>query len=47
MNGNGIDVTSDILTMDLKAPAVGELDKRFIGRLKQEQVLTLEFDQAD
>lgn len=41
---DGKDVLDRVITADLKAPPVGELDKRFIGRLKEELVLTLEFD---
>ena len=40
----GRDVTAAVTKADLHAPAVGELDRRFIGRLREPQLLTLEFD---
>jgi hypothetical protein len=40
----GRDVTAAVLLADLQAPRVGQLDRRFIGRLQSPQVLTLEFD---
>ena len=40
------DVTADISTADGRAAPVGELDHRFIGRLRAEHVLTLEFPEA-
>jgi hypothetical protein len=40
----GRDVTAAVTKADLHAPAVGELDRRFIGRLMEPQLLTLEFD---
>ena len=46
INSDGTDVTSRVLMADLTAPGVGEIDRRFIGRLKQEQQLTLEFDES-
>jgi Flp pilus assembly protein TadD len=39
----GTDVTARITTADLHAAPTGTLDPRFIGRLRQPQVLTLEF----
>jgi hypothetical protein len=44
-NDRGDDVTSEVRTADLKAADVGEIDLRFIGRLKNYQVLTMEFGQ--
>jgi tetratricopeptide (TPR) repeat protein len=41
---HGRDVTASVTVADLQAPPVGELDRRFIGRLQAPQVLTLEFD---
>src|SRR5262249_1627554 len=43
-NERGTDVTSTLLTADLNAAPVGEIDPRFIGRLKNDHVLTLSFD---
>jgi hypothetical protein len=40
----GVDVTALVLTADHVAPPPGEIDKRFIGLLEEEQILTLEFD---
>jgi tetratricopeptide (TPR) repeat protein len=42
-NDRDEDVTSDILKADLRAAAVRELDERFIGRLKSENAIILEF----
>lgn len=42
----GQDVTALILSQDHIAPSPGEVDKRFIGLLAEDQVLTLEFDRA-
>jgi hypothetical protein len=42
---DGREVTRLVRTADLEAPPVGELDRRFIGRLQSPQQLTLEFDQ--
>jgi len=42
----GSEVTRLIASADLEAAPVGELDRRFIGRLATAQVLTLEFAQA-
>ncbi|MGW8310926.1 MAG: FG-GAP-like repeat-containing protein [Thiogranum sp.] len=39
----GTDVTPLITSADLHAPPPGELDPRFIGRLREPQVLTLQF----
>jgi Tfp pilus assembly protein PilF len=44
--GDGADVTDLVTDADLRAAPVGELDRRFIGRLAADQVLTLEFAQA-
>jgi FG-GAP-like repeat/Tetratricopeptide repeat len=46
MNNRREDVTGTLDTRDLKAAPVGELDLRFIGRLKQDNVLTLTFPKA-
>jgi hypothetical protein len=43
---DGREVTAQVLTADLHAAPVGELDRRFIGRLASEQILTLEFARA-
>jgi Flp pilus assembly protein TadD len=43
MNERLEDVTESVLAADGKAAPVGELDRRFIGRLKGEHVLTLVF----
>ena len=40
---DGSDVTALITVADLQAAPVGALDRRFIGRLANDQVLTLEF----
>ena len=40
---DGIDVTELATAKDKRAPSPGELDPRFIGLLKQDQALTLEF----
>jgi len=45
-NDRGEDVLAAISALDQRAAPVGELDRRFIGRLAGEHVLTLEFDQA-
>ena len=37
-------VAAQVRTADLEAPPVGELDRRFIGRLREPQQLTAEFD---
>ena len=42
----GEDVTAAVLRVDAQATPVGALDHRFIGRLAQEQVLTLHFERA-
>ncbi len=42
--GAGEEVTDLILSADQIAPPPGEIDKRFIGLLVMDQVLTLEFD---
>ena len=44
-NDRGDDVTATVLTRDGIAAPVGDLDRRFIGRLQTEHVLTLEFPQ--
>ena len=43
-DAQGREVTDAVMAADLRAPHVGELDRRFIGRLRAPQVLTLEFD---
>jgi len=43
-NDRGEDVTESVRAVDLVAADVGEIDHRFIGRLKQEHVLTLRFN---
>jgi Flp pilus assembly protein TadD len=45
-NERGEDVTEAVAAVDRRAAPVGELDHRFIGRLADEHVLTLEFDEA-
>jgi hypothetical protein len=45
VNQRGEQVTDSILAVDGRAAPVGELDHRFIGRLRREHVLTLEFAQ--
>jgi len=45
VTADGKDVTSLVLAKDHAAPPPGPIDKRFIGLLADDQVLTLEFDQ--
>ena len=45
-NDRGADVTDTIRAIDQRAAPVGPLDHRFIGRLRDEHVLTLEFGTA-
>jgi hypothetical protein len=45
-NDRGEDVTATLHSRDSIAAPVGALDARFIGRLAEEHVLTLTFDQA-
>ncbi len=45
-NERGGDVTGSLEQADGRAAPVGELDRRFIGRLRNEHVLTLEFGRA-
>ncbi len=45
-NERGEDVTAAMAAVDRVAAPVGELDRRFIGRLRGEHILTLEFDEA-
>ena len=45
-NERGDDVTDAMAAVDRVAAPVGELDRRFIGRLRGEHILTLEFDKA-
>jgi len=45
-NERGEDVTAVMTEIDHRAAPVGELDRRFIGRLEGEHILTLEFDKA-
>ena len=42
---DGSDVTDLVTTRDNHAPSPGDLDRRFIGLLADDQVLTFEFDQ--
>ena len=42
-DSTGTDVTALVTAADLHAPPPGALDTRFIGRLREPQVLTLEF----
>ena len=44
IDANGQDVTALATRKDRQAPPVGDVDKRFIGLLAQEQTLTLTFD---
>jgi hypothetical protein len=46
VNERGEDVTVRIAERDLKAAPVGELDHRFIGRVRGEHALTLELGEA-
>ncbi|MGD8311969.1 MAG: FG-GAP-like repeat-containing protein [Gammaproteobacteria bacterium] len=41
---NGTDVTESVTAADRRAAPAGALDPRFIGRLREPQVLTLQFD---
>lgn len=43
VNDRGVDVTETIVTTDHRAAPVGELDERFIGRLRNDHALTIEF----
>ena len=43
VNDRGEDVTSLVLQADLQAAPVGKVDHRFIGRLIDEHIITLEF----
>ncbi|MCP4406340.1 MAG: tetratricopeptide repeat protein [Gammaproteobacteria bacterium] len=45
VNERAVEVTSSILLTDGVAAPVGELDRRFIGRLEAEHILTLTFPQ--
>jgi len=45
-NERGEDVTDAMAAVDRVAAPVGELDRRFIGRLRGEHILTLEFEGA-
>lgn len=45
-NERGENVTEAVAVVDRRAAPVGELDRRFIGRLAGEHVLTLEFETA-
>lgn len=45
INDRGEDVTGTVLANDHRAAPVGELDRRFIGRLERPHVLILEFEQ--
>ena len=45
-NDRGQDVTEDVLVADFVAAPPGPLDRRFLGRLAEDHVLTLEFDRV-
>ena len=45
-NDRGQDVTETLLAMDHRAAEPGPLDRRFLGRLARDHVLTLEFDRV-
>jgi len=45
-NERGDDVTAAVAEVDGRAAPVGEIDRRFIGRLRGEHILTLDFDDA-
>lgn len=45
-NERGDDVTDAMAAVDRVAAPVGDLDRRFIGRLRGEHILTLEFEEA-
>jgi hypothetical protein len=45
-NGRGEEVTETLRTTDGRAAPVGKLDRRFVGLLAEEHVLTLEFADA-
>ncbi|WP_298038629.1 FG-GAP-like repeat-containing protein [uncultured Desulfuromonas sp.] len=46
LNDRGEDVTEEVAAGDLRAAPPGPLDRRFIGRLEKEHVLTLTFAEA-
>ena len=43
---SGTDVTTSISSADLRSPSPGAVDPRFIGRLREDQVLTLQFAES-
>ena len=45
-NDRGEDVTAEVLAADFRAAPPGPPDRRFLGRLAEDHVLTLEFDQV-
>jgi Tfp pilus assembly protein PilF len=45
-NERGDDVTAALASVDFEAAPVGERDRRFLGRLADEHVLTLAFDEV-
>jgi hypothetical protein len=45
VDASGAEVTALLREVDARAPAIGPLDLRFVGRLATEQLLTLSFDQ--
>ena len=45
LDTHGQEVTELVARADLRAPEVGELDRRFIGRLRDEQIISLYFAQ--
>jgi len=44
-NGRGEEVTEALRQADLQAAPIGEPDRRFVGRLTEGEILTLEFDE--
>jgi len=47
VNDRGDDITDSLRTSDLIPAPVGEIDERFIGRLRDERVIELQFDASD
>ena len=45
-NERGADVTAAVIKRDLHAAPLGKLDRRFIGRLEQDHVLTITFPRS-
>ncbi len=46
VNDRGQEILEDILERDLIAAPVGRLDRRFIGRLQDEHILTIRFERS-